>query len=614
MKNADQREAEKWNLFLGTVITNISDSVMITDHQFKIIYINKSAVELFGYKEDELLGRSPKIFFPGGLIKAEAQNAIRLGKPYAGHDLVIRADGTTFMCEYKVTPIIEADGQAKAYVVIQRDVTEKNKLLQELRESHRRYDQLAIQSGIVTWEIDEKGLFTYLSPNVKDVIGGSQEELVGRFYFYDLISKSEVKKRKTEVWNYFRKNQPFINYVCSVQTIDGKFRYVSINGIPQFNEDGTRIGYQGSLFDITEKIEREKKIERLSFHDHLTGLYNRHYMSEAVKRLDVAEQLPLTLMITDVNGLKLTNDAFGHEAGDRLLTIVAGILQKSCRESDLIGRMGGDEFCILLPKTDEAAAENIKKRLLRESDKAGFDSVIVSLAVGYATKNKMDEKTAELMTNADNNMYRDKLKRGKVMRSKTIELVLRNINFKYDREQIHTQMVVQYSEAIGKALNLSKKELRELKAVGELHDIGKIMTPPELLNKTARLTAEEVTVIRRHPETGYQILKSVNEYSGLAEIVLYHHERWDGNGYPEGLAGEAIPFFSRIIAVADAYEAMTSKRSYKKAITKEAAIEELERCAGTQFDPEIVRVFIDKVLLMLEPSLNEPGKAMASPE
>ena len=252
--------------------------------------------------------------------------------------------------------------------------------------------------------------------------------------------------------------------------------------------------------------------------------------------------------------------------------------------------------------------------MLHEADKAGFDSVIVSLAVGHATKNMIDEKTAELMTSADNNMYRDKLKRGKIMRSKTIELVLRNINFKYDREQIHTQLVAQYSEAIGKALNLSKKELRELKAVGELHDIGKIMTPPELLNKTDRLTAEEFAVIKRHPETGYQILKSVNEYSGLAEIVLYHHERWDGNGYPEGLVGEAIPFFSRIIAVADAYEAMTSKRSYKKAITKEAAIKELEQCAGTQFDPEIVRVFIDKVLMKMESSLSKPGKETENPK
>lgn len=614
MKNADQREAEKWNIFLGTVITNISDSVMITDHQFKIIYINKSAVELFGYKEDELLGRSPKIFFPGGSIKAEVYNTIRVGNTYSGNDLVIRADGTTFMCEYKVTPIMEEDDQSKAYVVIQRDVTEKNKLLQELKDSHDRYDQLAIQSGIVTWEIDEKGLFTYLSPNVKDVIGGSQEELVNHFYFYELISKLEAKKRKKEVLNYIRKNQPFVNYICSIQTIDGKYRYVSINGIPQFNEDGTRIGYRGSLFDITEKIEREKKIEILSFHDHLTGLYNRHYMSDAVKRLDVEEQLPLTLMIIDVNGLKLTNDAFGHEVGDRLLITVAGILKKSCRENDLIGRMGGDEFCILLSKTDEVAAERIKKRLLHEADKAGFDSVIVSLAVGHATKNMIDEKTAELMTSADNNMYRDKLKRGKIMRSKTIELVLRNINFKYDREQIHTQLVAQYSEAIGKALNLSKKELRELKAVGELHDIGKIMTPPELLNKTDRLTAEEFAVIKRHPETGYQILKSVNEYSGLAEIVLYHHERWDGNGYPEGLVGEAIPFFSRIIAVADAYEAMTSKRSYKKAITKEAAIKELEQCAGTQFDPEIVRVFIDKVLMKMESSLSKPGKETENPK
>jgi putative nucleotidyltransferase with HDIG domain len=198
--------------------------------------------------------------------------------------------------------------------------------------------------------------------------------------------------------------------------------------------------------------------------------------------------------------------------------------------------------------------------------------------------------------NADNQMYREKLKHGKIMRSQTIETVLRNINFKYDREQIHTERVSQYSEAIAKAMGLSEQAVNDIKSAGVLHDIGKIIIPPEILNKPGRLTDEEYAIVKRHSETGYQILKSSDEYAKLAEYVLYHHERWDGSGYPQGLKGEEIPLQSRIISVADAYEAMTAIRPYQKTQTKEEATAELLRCAGTQFDPRIVDVFVRQVL------------------
>jgi HD-GYP domain-containing protein (c-di-GMP phosphodiesterase class II) len=208
----------------------------------------------------------------------------------------------------------------------------------------------------------------------------------------------------------------------------------------------------------------------------------------------------------------------------------------------------------------------------------------------------MNENIDHIIIDADNQMYREKLKFGKTMRNETIETVLRNINFKYDREQIHTERVSQYCEAIAVEMGLSEKEVSDIKIAGSLHDIGKIMIPPELLNKPGKLTDEEYAIVKRHPETGYQILKSVDEYVSLAKYLLYHHERWDGKGYPEGLSGDAIPLQARIIAVADAYEAMTASRPYQKSKTTDEAKAELRRCAGTQFDPEVVRVFLQKVL------------------
>ena len=193
-------------------------------------------------------------------------------------------------------------------------------------------------------------------------------------------------------------------------------------------------------------------------------------------------------------------------------------------------------------------------------------------------------------------MYKNKLKYGKLMRSQTIELLLKNIKLKYDNEQIHIERVSQYCVNIAKEMSFTKSEIEKINTAAGLHDIGKITISPEILNKPGRLTRDEYEIIKKHPETGYQILKSVDEYASLAIDVLYHHERIDGKGYPEGLKGEEIPLVARIIAVADAYEAMTAKRPYHIPKTKEEAMDELVRCSGTQFDPEIVSVFLNKVM------------------
>ena len=305
---------------------------------------------------------------------------------------------------------------------------------------------------------------------------------------------------------------------------------------------------------------------------------------------------PLTLMVIDVDGLKLTNDAFGHEMGDRLLKSVASLLKEVCRPTDIICRMGGDEFFIILKNTDSEKAAELKQVILTKSTSLKLDNVIVSLSVGYAVKYSPEQELKAVMTAADNQMYQNKIKFGKAMRSQTIHTVISYININYEREQLHTNRVSYFCEAIAKMMDLSEKEVRDIKTAGELHDIGKIMVAPKLLNKPSRLTKEEFEIVKRHPETGYQLLKTVDEYAHFAEYVLYHHERWDGKGYPIGLVGENIPLFSRIIAVADAYEAMTADRPYQSKKTKEEAVTELSRCAGSQFDPKIVELFIRNIL------------------
>lgn len=593
------KESEEWNRYLSMVMMNISDAVLITDSKFKITYANRQAEVLFGYKLEEMIGKTPGLLnteIMSQEIKKNIYETVSSGRMFINENLSRRKDGSTFICEFKVSSILGENNVPEIYIGIQRDITQEKKIVEELRKNNERFDQITRQSRSIAWEVDENGLYTYVSNAIHDVLGYTPDEVVHNMHFYDIFPEKVRETLKNEVFEMCKSKKFFINYFNTAESKNGKNVYMATNGIPILNENGNLKGYRGFNVDITEKNEKQKKIEYLSFHDHLTGLYNRRYVEAMLKKLDVKWNLPLAVMVLDVNGLKLINDAFGHEMGDRLLKAVAGIMKKVCREDDIVGRMGGDEFYILLPKTNKEEAEDIKKMIIAEACDVRLDSVIVSLATGYAVKTDVTQDINVILTMADNYMYKEKLRCGKAMRNKTIETVLCNINIKHYNEKLHTERVSECCEAITRAMDFNEKEIQNIKIAGTLHDIGKIMIPPELLNKPDKLTKEEFEIIKRHPEIGYQILKSVDEYASLAENILYHHERWDGTGYPEGLKGNEIPLHSRIIAVADAYEIMTGNYTYDKPKSDHEARAELERSAGSHFDPEIVRVFLEKVL------------------
>jgi len=366
--------------------------------------------------------------------------------------------------------------------------------------------------------------------------------------------------------------------------------------------NGVRLYIDGQVYftgvgmDITEKKKAEENIVYLSYHDYLTGLYNRLFYEDYLKNLDVECNLPLTLMMADVNGLKLTNDAFGHETGDLLLQKVAAILKKNCRKDDIVARMGGDEFILLLPSTDEDEVKNIIREINSDILADSSEKIILSVSIGYAIKHDRHKSMIEVFREAEDDMYRNKIFVNASLRSRTIDLIINSLYEKNNREMFHSKRVGQICELMAEKMGLGEDEVKKISIAGLMHDIGKIGISDMILNKIEALTREEWKDVMRHSEIGYRILSSANEFSEIADYILAHHERWDGNGYPKGLKGEEIPLEARIITIADAYDAMTSDRSYRKGLSKTEAIEETIKCSGTQFDADLVRIFTEQVV------------------
>ncbi|MCD4712596.1 MAG: diguanylate cyclase [Clostridiales bacterium] len=345
--------------------------------------------------------------------------------------------------------------------------------------------------------------------------------------------------------------------------------------------------------NVTEERLNQKLIENLSYRDQLTGIYNRRFYEEELNRLNTERNLPIGLILLDVNGLKLTNDAFGHQMGDALLKRVAKIISGCCRTDDIIARLGGDEFVILLPKTSKSELALIVDRIYSHMSTEELGSLKISVSIGYDLKEKHDQNIKDIFTKAEDKMYHKKLIESQIMRQQTVHSILETINKNDPREKKHSENVSRNSVLIGKAYGLSQEKLKALETAGIMHDIGKIAVDSTLLNKQSTLTESEYIEIKRHSEIGYQILKSVDLYTSLAEIILHHHERWDGKGYPYGLAGEDIPLLSRIIALTDAYEAIRSDRPYRTGRSHREALLEIQKNSGTQFDPKLVEILIE---------------------
>ncbi|RQD70986.1 MAG: diguanylate cyclase [Tindallia sp. MSAO_Bac2] len=432
-----------------------------------------------------------------------------------------------------------------------------------------------------------------INPRFTELFGYSSQESTGQ-YIDSLLLPASQQESGHQLNHQILSGEVIeseeVRHTKNDQLID-----VLIKGIPVMKSN--KIDQAFVLYtDIRKRKTAESSIHYLSFHDNMTGLYNRAYFEEELNRLDNPRRYPLSLIMADANNLKLTNDAFGHAAGDKLLITIADILKQVCRQDDVVARVGGDEFVLLLPNTGESEAQKVIDRIRNSCEEIDADPIPVSVALGAATKFDQDQTLHSIYQKAEDRMYEDKLLRHHKDQS---SLVHKLVQLLESRTWLSTEKRLQVKDLVlrlGKQMDLPDDELYELFLLAMFHDVGKVGVPVDILKKPGPLSPAEYEIVKKYCEIGFRISLSAPQIAIVAHDILSQQEKWDGHGYPQQLKGTEIPFFARMISVVTSYIAMTTPRPYAKALSQEEAIDELLKSSGSQFDPEIVKVFINEIL------------------
>jgi diguanylate cyclase (GGDEF)-like protein/PAS domain S-box-containing protein/putative nucleotidyltransferase with HDIG domain len=574
---------------LGIALYEGNGSDDITN--YKLTDVNNCHEVLTGFKNSEILG---KYFYqihvnfePSHLDNLN--HTLRTGEPTRYE----RYQKTTD----KYYEIIAYRPKLNQVAVIVNDVTQRRLAEEKVRISENNFRSVFEYSADTIFLLDQSTVINCNSAAVTLLGYDSRESIIGKT---PLEFSPEIQPDGKLSSEYILEN---INYCNKYGKHKFEWWHQKLDGtlIPSEIVMTTIRSNDKNIFhamcrDISDRKQMEEKLQFLSYHDQLTGLYNRRFFEEELIRLDQENYYPLTITMADINGLKLINDSFGHATGDEYIKKVANVLLLGAGVTDVVCRLSGDEFIIMSPNKTVDQVKKMVDKIKELSSNEKVRSVNISVSFGYSSKDSAEDSMIEVLKKAEDFMYKKKLFESPSMRGKTISTIITTLHEKNPREEQHSHRVSQLCEKMGRVLEMQEDEIRELKTVGLLHDIGKVAVDEGILNKNGKLTAEEMEEIRKHPEIGYRILSTVNELAEMAEYVLAHHERWDGLGYPKGLRGEEIPKQSSIIAIADAYDAMISERSYRKALTKEYAVSELLKGAGTQFNAEYVQVFVEKVI------------------
>lgn len=522
---------------------------------------------------------------------------------YSLEKRILKADGSYAWIDLAVASLVESAGENRLHMWIIQDINERKRAKEALEESERSKSVLLANIPGMAYRClyNRDWTMLFVSDGCFELTGYRPEDLVrNKTLPFNCLIKDEYREMLWLEWERVLAGHKTFKSEYAITTASGENKWVLETGQGVYGSDGTVEAIEGIIIDITNLKEKEEEIRYINEHDHLTGLYNRQYFEKKLSEMKMEENLPLSVLVADINGLHLINEAFGQHEGDLIIIKSARTIRNCCRDKDILARVGGDEFGIIMPLTDNAEAhellDSIKSACVSFNGNNGPKSPEINISMGYATISDELELAEEALKTANEYMRNRKLFSQQSSYSDIINSIMTTVYEKSQETERHAERLAELSTRVGRMLNLMEKDLGELQLLGMLHDIGKIGIDDKILNKPGKLTEEEWAIMKRHPEIGYRIARASHKLARIADYILTHHERWDGAGYPKGLKGEDIPLLSRILAVADAYDAMTEDRVYRKAMSKEQAVEEIRRNAGTQFDPLIANIFIETIL------------------
>ncbi|MBO8129044.1 MAG: GAF domain-containing protein [Peptococcaceae bacterium] len=525
---------------------------------------------------------------------------------------LVRADGSIRTVLDHRIPVIHND-QLVEYIGFALDITDHQLIEEDYREFVKNLPD-------IVFRLDEQGRIAFANPAGSKMLGYPLNEVIGR-HFLHVVDETYLPAAR-KIWqNLFTGREEIVRTELKLKHKNGIALDFEVFARARYGPGQDFLGIEGVARDITERKKAEeqqrrqheelktlhRKLRDLSIRDKLTGLYNRLYFDETLQNLEAApHSRPISIIMADLDNLKIINDSLGHAKGDELLQAAARVLRKPFRKNDIIARIGGDEFAVVLPRASTAVAEGKCEEILEavKAHNAEHPDLHISLSVGCSSTASGLSSIQDVLKEADAAMYRHKMARKPEMRQSIVKSLQVALNERDHLTGAHGERLVLAATIFGQAVGLSANDLEHLELLTLLHDIGKIAVPGDILFKAGPLTESERKEMQRHCEAGYHIALASPELAPIADLILHHHERWDGSGYPAGLAGEDIPLACRVLAILDAYDAMINDRPYRKAMPSSQAVAELHRSAGTQFDPDLVTIFTSQVLPQVEAMLS----------
>jgi diguanylate cyclase (GGDEF)-like protein/PAS domain S-box-containing protein len=610
-------EMEKFKLKEGEYVLNNDNQEMQVYENYRIIFENASEPmmviqnghiklsnisleSLTGYTEKEMKSFLFTMLFRDDYRKIVIRNHIKRlnGEPLESIQLYImlKKDGSERWVEMK-TKRIEWEGKP-ATINCLRDTTERKQLEELLKLSEEKYRIFADVTSDVVWIWNnDHNKFTYISSGIFNLTGYTKDEYLALLYNELFIVKSKDKfieefNKSMIDFGISPDESKSCVYELQLQCKNGSLIWIQMLLRYRYNEKD-EIEVFGISRNIDERKKAEDQVAYLSYIDQLTGLYNWKYYEDNLENKIKKEELPVALIIGSVNGLEIINVVFGYEVGDILILAITNVMKKIFQSSDIIFRINGNEFAIILLETGLTELKIEVNRIKEAINEIKIKGIVISVSFGWSIKNGSNETMENVFYEAKELLKLEKKLESNRMKNESIRFIRKNMFQKNESEGRHSQAVSEWCKKIGIKMNLGEKSIHELELLGQLHDIGKIGISEEILNKKDKITNSERHEIEKHPEKGYQILRSVNEFSHIAEFVLCHHERLDETGYPRGLKEEQIPLESKILAVAEAYDIMITGTIYQKPLSEDKAMQELIDNSDTQFDRKVVQAFIN---------------------